>query len=99
MVGLFISKIFVCFNIFIRSRGMADSDNSQNMGQVLEVYGPYRVNPGRLSVARTIGDIEAKFTRFGGKPNVIVATPDVITFKIHNKDDFIIMGCKCFVNL
>jgi len=30
------------------------------------VQGPLRVFPGRLSVARTFGDIEAKRPRFGG---------------------------------
>ena len=30
------------------------------------LYGPYRVLPGRLSVSRTFGDIEAKFEKFGG---------------------------------
>ena len=39
--------------------------------------GPYRVLPGRLSVARTIGDIEAKLEKYGGNPKVVVATPDI----------------------
>ena len=28
--------------------------------------GPLRVMPGRLSVSRTLGDIEAKYEEFGG---------------------------------
>lgn len=36
-----------------------------------------RVFPGRLSVSRTFGDIEAKNPRFGGNPNVIVCDPEV----------------------
>ncbi len=36
--------------------------------QDLYVQGPLRVFPGRLSVARTFGDIEAKLSRFGGNP-------------------------------
>ena len=39
--------------------------------------GPVRVNPGRLSVSRTFGDIEAKLTRFGGNPKVVVAEPEI----------------------
>ena len=30
------------------------------------VYGPIRVFPGRLSVSRAFGDIEAKKPRYGG---------------------------------
>ena len=37
--------------------------------------GPYRVLPGRLSVSRTFGDIEAKMEKFGGKPGVVSAVP------------------------
>ena len=40
-------------------------------------YGPLRVFPGRLSVSRTIGDIEAKRKEFGGIPNVVSAVPTV----------------------
>jgi protein phosphatase 2C family protein 2/3 len=39
--------------------------------------GPVRVNPGRLSVSRTFGDIEAKLARFGGNPKVVVADPEI----------------------
>ena len=41
------------------------------------LYGPYRVLPGRLSVARTFGDIEAKYEKFGGKPGVVSAIPEI----------------------
>jgi protein phosphatase 2C family protein 2/3 len=44
--------------------------------------GPLRVLPGRLSVSRTFGDIEAKLERFGGNPLVVVAEPDIKHFKI-----------------
>jgi protein phosphatase 2C family protein 2/3 len=39
--------------------------------------GPVRVFPGRLSVSRTFGDIEAKLEKFKGLPNVVIATPEV----------------------
>jgi protein phosphatase 2C family protein 2/3 len=57
------------------------------------VQGPLRVFPGRLSVARTFGDIEAKRARFGGNPNVIVCDPEIRSFKIESHFDFILMGC------
>lgn len=44
------------------------------------VQGPLRVFPGRLSVSRTFGDIEAKRPRYGGNPNVIICEPEIIKF-------------------
>ncbi|MDR3737158.1 MAG: PP2C family protein-serine/threonine phosphatase [Acidobacteriaceae bacterium] len=56
------------------------------------LVGPYRVLPGRLSVSRTFGDAEAKLPQCGGNPNVVIATPDIISFKIADDHDFIVMG-------
>lgn len=50
--------------------------------------------PGRLSVSRTFGDVEAKLTQFGGNPNVVIAAPEITSFKISNSDhDFLLLGC------
>lgn len=49
------------------------------------LIGPYRVFPGRLSVCRTMGDLEAKQPSLGGNPDVVVCTPDIN----YQKD-----GCK-----
>lgn len=58
------------------------------------LYGPYRVLPGRLSVSRTFGDIEAKLEKFGGKPGVVSAEPEISQYTIdENVNDFIILGC------
>jgi len=57
------------------------------------IVGPFRAFPGRLSVSRTIGDIEAKLPHLGGNPNVVVATSDIKSFKIRNNHDFIMIGC------
>ena len=54
---------------------------------------PLRVFPGRLSVSRTFGDIEAKLPKYKGKPNVIIAVPDVRCIKLANDIDFILIGC------
>jgi len=51
------------------------------------------VEPGRLSVSRTIGDIEAKDLRYGGIPGVVIATPEIRSFKIQDNYDFIVLGC------
>ena len=71
---------------------ISGAENESLNGQIL--FGPYRVLPGRLSVSRTIGDIEAKSPNFGGNPNVIIWEPDIFIFDLNDYDiDFFIMGC------
>ena len=69
-----------------------NNSNNNNYNQIL--IGPYRVFPGRLSVSRTIGDIEAKNIKFGGNPNVIIPNPEIYIFDLINDDiDYFILGC------
>ena len=58
------------------------------------IIGPFRVLPGRLSVSRTFGDIEAKKPKYGGNPRCIVADPDIKAFKVLPNYDFIVLACK-----
>ena len=51
-----------------------------------------RVFPGRLSVTRTIGDIDAKIPEFGGNPNVVLAVPEIKIFRIHSNTDFVVLA-------
>ena len=68
------------------------AENDALNGQIL--LGPYRVLPGRLSVSRTIGDIEAKGVQFGGNPNVIISSPDIFCYDLERDNiDFLILGC------
>ena len=55
--------------------------------------GPHRVFPGRLSVSRTFGDVEAKLPQFGGNENVVIAIPDIDEFTIDSSSDFFILAC------
>ena len=49
--------------------------------------------PGRLSVSRTFGDLEAKHPDLGGMEGVVVCDPEVRTIKNGAKEiDFIIIG-------
>jgi serine/threonine protein phosphatase PrpC len=57
------------------------------------IIGPMRVFPGRLSVSRTFGDIEAKLPSKGGNPNVVSSTPEIRSFKLSKSHDFVILGC------
>jgi len=43
-------------------------------------------------VSRTFGDIEAKLPKYGGNPNVVVATPDIKTFRISPQHDYIVLA-------
>ena len=60
---------------------------------ISSLMGPLRVLPGKLSVSRTIGDIEAKNPKYGGNPNVIISIPEIKYFDNNNKNDFILIGC------
>jgi len=57
------------------------------------INGPMRVLPGRLSVSRTFGDIEAKQPFYNGNPNVVIAEPEIQSFKLTDDCDFIVLGC------
>ena len=65
------------------------SGSSQLAGMEL----PLRVLPGRLSVSRTFGDMEAKVANFGGKPGVVIAAQDISIVNIKDQSDFIFLGC------
>jgi protein phosphatase 2C family protein 2/3 len=64
-----------------------------NKGIQQVILGPHRVFPGRLSVSRTFGDIEAKMIKYEGNPKVVIAEPDITAFKIRNNYDFIAIAC------
>ena len=44
-------------------------------------------------MCRTFGDIEAKLQRLYGNSSVVVADPDISSFKIDSKYDFVALGC------
>ena len=45
-------------------------------------------------MCRTFGDIEAKLPRLLGNPKVVIADPDISSFKIDKeKHDFLALGC------
>ena len=66
--------------------------NSDIKNKIL--LGPFRVNPGKLSVSRTIGDAKAKLEKYGGMPMVVIPEPDVYVFDYYKDNiDYFIMGC------
>ena len=54
---------------------------------------PWRVLPGRLSISRAFGDIEAKNENFGGKKNIVIAKPDMYEFDLDEDFNFMVIGC------
>ena len=58
-----------------------------------EIEAPWRVLPGRLSVSRTFGDIEAKDAKFGGIPGVVLALPDITEIELDDEYNFMVIGC------
>ena len=61
-------------NIYQSETLINNFNNPDINGKIL--IGPYRVLPGRLSVSRTVGDVEAKLEKFGGIPNVVISEPE-----------------------
>ena len=79
-------------NIYQSETVINNVTNAELNGKIL--IGPYRVVPGRLSVSRTIGDVEAKLEKFGGNPNVIIPEPEIFFYDLKKIDiDFFILGC------
>ena len=58
-----------------------------------EIEAPWRVLPGRLSVSRTFGDIEAKDPKYGGMSGVVMALPDINEFILDDDFNFMVIGC------
>jgi protein phosphatase 2C family protein 2/3 len=58
-----------------------------------EIETPWRVLPGRLSVSRTFGDVEAKNENLGGMKNVVVALPDITEIELDDEFNFLVLGC------
>lgn len=62
-------------------------------GQKEKKTGPYRVEPGNLSVSRTIGDLKAKDPEYKGNGQCVIATPDCFERMVGDRDEFIVMAC------
>jgi protein phosphatase 2C family protein 2/3 len=52
----------------------------------------YRVYPGRLAISRAFGDASAKLESLGGTRGVVIAVPEIKSFRISKKYDFILIA-------
>ena len=58
-----------------------------------------RVSPGKLSVSRTIGDIEAKYPKFGVNLKVIISIPEIKYFGNTDKNDLFSFNVRIDKNI
>lgn len=58
------------------------------------LFGPHRVFPGRLSVSRSFGDIEAKLPMFNGNPNILISNPEIKSFNLTDGIEWFCLACK-----
>ena len=53
--------------------------------------GPYRVYPGGLGIARSLGDIRSKLKEYGGIPGTVIAQPDLAITEITPSTSFLVL--------
>jgi protein phosphatase 2C family protein 2/3 len=46
-----------------------------------------------LSLSRAFGDIAAKLPRWGGLPRVLVCEPEILSFRLDDRVEFVVLGC------
>ncbi|CDW84010.1 protein phosphatase 2c containing protein [Stylonychia lemnae] len=73
--------------IYPLSRDHKPSDENERK-RIIEAGGQIY----QLSVCRTFGDIDAKIEKRGGNPNVVVAIPEIKSFRITDEHDFIVIA-------
>ena len=66
----------------------------KNGGKVFENRNKiFRISPGKLSVSRSFGDLNAKLKEFGGNQNVLISKPEIFVYNFDKNDvDFIVIG-------
>lgn len=79
-------KIYKYYQVIFRST----IQSSNREGEI--VIGPTLVLPGKLPVSRIFGNTEAKLSLYGGKEGIILAVPEIKSFRITDDFDFIVLG-------
>ena len=51
-----------------------------------------------IRVSRSIGDLEAKSKIFGGNSKVVISEPEIISFKINQNSEFIVLGSNKIIH-
>ena len=56
-------------------------------------FGPFRIEPGGLSVARSLGDIKSKDPAFGGNPECVCSLPEITEWTVKKSNEFLVIAC------
>jgi protein phosphatase 2C family protein 2/3 len=80
------------YNRIIQAGGRVFTDYIVNSRGENVNYGPHLVEPGKLKVSRTFGDLDAKDEEYGGNPNVIIADPHLKSFPVKKDQDFVFIA-------
>ena len=72
---------------------------NKNNNNNIFLVGPYRINPGGLSITRSIGDFSSKILSYGGMPNTIIPKPEIISYKITSDTDFVFLASDGIFNV
>lgn len=75
------------------NRRVRDPVSGKHKSVEVVKYGPHRVNPGGLSVSRTIGDIPSKDPRLGGAQSCVIPTPEIGEYPVKQNSDFMVLAC------
>lgn len=91
-------RIYKHGGAIFRSKRQMCREVYRSEGKIAEIvedtkYGPFRVDPGGLSVSRTIGDWPAKDASRNGNPNCVVPHPDVFELELNTRSDFMVIAC------
>ena len=81
-------KVYYANNEVINDKKMEIKD--EKFGEDFTLH--YKISPGDLPIARTIGNFYAKMPEFGGIKGIISPDPCINTFRVDDKSDFILMG-------
>ena len=92
------ARIFANGGSVFRSKKCTMRELTDASGKITDVietvrYGPFRVEPGGLSVSRTIGDLPAKDDTRKGNSRCIIAEPDIFDFELTTDHDFMVLAC------
>ena len=81
-------KVYYANNEVINDKKMEIKD--EKFGEDFTLH--YKISPGDLPLARTIGNFYAKMPEFGGIEGIISPDPCINIFRLDDLSDFILMG-------
>jgi hypothetical protein len=62
------------------------------MSKLLGISDKAKINQGGLTISRSIGDFHCKLIKYGGIPNMVIPTPDILSLFVLKEMDFIVLA-------